>query len=181
MAESDKNIPAEVEEHAQQITQTARETTKALDEIVWAINPSNDTLEGLVNYSGKYAQEYFALAGLRYRVDIPNQLPDVILAPDVRHNVFLAFKESVNNVVKHAQATEVHIHLRLDQSSFAFEIEDNGRGPAGAEQNPAEMDCATCGNEWKMSAGIFPLARQTGQGTLVRLTAPIKIRGTNAH
>src|SRR6266478_565137 len=62
MAESDKNIPAEVEEHAQQITQTARETTKALDEIVWAINPSNDTLEGLVNYAGKYAQEYFALA-----------------------------------------------------------------------------------------------------------------------
>ena len=105
MAESDKNIPAEVEDHAKQISQTARETTKALDEIVWAINPSNDTLEGLVNYSGKYAQEYFALAGLRYRVDIPGELPDVTLPPDVRHNVFLAFKESVNNVVKHAQAT----------------------------------------------------------------------------
>jgi signal transduction histidine kinase len=53
MAESDKNLPEEVEDHAKQITQTARETTKALDEIVWAVNPSNDTLEGLVNYSGK--------------------------------------------------------------------------------------------------------------------------------
>ena len=134
MAESDKEIPAEVEDHAQQISQTARETTKALDEIVWAVNPSNDTLEGLVNYSAKYAQEYFALAGLRYRVDIPSQLPDVTLPPEVRHNVFLAFKESVNNVVKHAQATEVHLRLKLNPNNVALEIEDNGRGPGGAEQ-----------------------------------------------
>jgi len=181
MAESDKNIPAEVEEHAQQITLTARETTKALDEIVWAINPSNDTLEGLVNYAGKYAQEYFALAGLRYRVDIPNQLPDVILAPDVRHNVFLAFKESVNNVVKHAQATEVHIRLRLDQSSFAFEIEDNGRGPAGAEQKSGRNGLRNMRRRMEDVGGNFSIGPATGQGTVVRLTAPIKIRGTNAH
>jgi signal transduction histidine kinase len=182
MAESDKNIPAEVEEHAQQITQTARETTKALDEIVWAINPSNDTLEGLVNYAGKYAQEYFALAGLRYRVDIPNQLPDVILAPDVRHNVFLAFKESVNNVVKHAQATEVHIRLRLDRDyGFTFEIEDNGRGPAGAEQKSGRNGLRNMRKRMEDVGGNFSIGPATGQGTVVRLTAPIKIRRTNAH
>ena len=50
MAESDKDIPDEVEAHARQISQTARETTHALDEIVWTVNPSNDTLDGLVNY-----------------------------------------------------------------------------------------------------------------------------------
>jgi signal transduction histidine kinase len=181
MAESDKNIPNEVEEHSRQITQTARETTKALDEIVWAINPSNDTLEGLVNYSGKYAQEYFALAGLRYRVDIPNQLPDVILAPEVRHNVFLAFKESVNNVVKHAQATEVHIRLRMDQDSFSIEIEDNGRGPAGAETKSGRNGLRNMRKRMEDVGGSFSIGPATGQGTLVRLMAPIKIRGTNAH
>lgn len=181
MAESDKNIPDEVEDHAKQITQTARETTKALDEIVWAINPSNDTLEGLVNYSGKYAQEYFALAGLRYRVDIPNQLPDVILAPEVRHNVFLAFKESVNNVVKHAQATEVHIRLRLDQAGFAFEIEDNGRGPAGAETKSGRNGLRNMRKRMEDVGGNFSIGPATGQGTLVRLAAPIKNRGSNAH
>jgi signal transduction histidine kinase len=176
MAESDKNIPEEVEDHAQQITQTARETTKALDEIVWAINPSNDTLEGLVNYSGKYAQEYFALAGLRYRVDIPNQLPDVLLAPEVRHNVFLAFKESVNNVVKHAQASEVHIRLRLTQASFTFEIEDNGRGPAGAEQKSGRNGLRNMRKRMEDVRGNFSMEPAAGQGTLVRLTAPIKNR-----
>ena len=64
MAEADKDSPAEIESHAQQISQTARETTRSLDEIVWAVNPSNDTLEGLANYACKYAQEYLALAGI---------------------------------------------------------------------------------------------------------------------
>jgi signal transduction histidine kinase len=106
MAEADKNSPDEIESHAKQISETARETTHSLDEIVWAVNPSNDTLEGLANYACKYAQEYLALAGLRYRVDLPTQLPPTPIPPEVRHNVFLAFKEAVNNVVKHAQASK---------------------------------------------------------------------------
>ena len=114
--------------HAQQISQTARETTHSLDEIVWAVNPSNDTLDGLVTYACKYAQEYLALAGLRYRAEVPPQLPAVVIPPEVRHNVFLAFKEAVNNVVKHAQATEARIRLRLQPGNFTLEIEDDGRG-----------------------------------------------------
>ncbi len=180
MAESDKNIPAEVEDHAKQISQTARETTKALDEIVWAVNPSNDTLEGLVNYSGKYAQEYFALAGLRYRVDIPGELPDVTLPPDVRHNVFLAFKESVNNVVKHAQATQVHVGLKFDRENFTIEIEDNGRGPAGAEQKSGRNGLRNMRKRMEDVGGSFSIGPAAGQGTIVRLSAPIKNR-TNAH
>ena len=179
MAETDKDIPAEVEDHAQQISQTARETTKALDEIVWAVNPSNDTLEGLVNYSAKYAQEYFALAGLRYRVDIPSDLPDVTLPPEVRHNVFLAFKESVNNVVKHAQATEVHLRLKLNQNDVALEIEDNGRGPGGAAQKTGRNGLRNMRKRMEDVGGNFSMEPAAGQGTLVRLTAPIKIN--DAH
>ncbi len=181
MAESDKDIPAEVEDHARQISQTARETTKALDEIVWAVNPSNDTLEGLVNYSGKYAQEYFALAGLRYRVDMPSQLPEVDLPPDVRHNVFLAFKESVNNVVKHAQATEVHIRLRLDENSFRFEIEDNGRGLEGAEQKSDRNGLRNMRKRMEDVGGSFSIGPAPEKGAIVRLAAPIKNRRSNAH
>lgn len=181
MAETDKNQPNEVEEHARQIYQTARETTRALDEIVWALNPSNDTLEGLANYSGKYAQEYFALAGLRYRVDIPNQLPEVNLPPEVRHNVFLAFKESVNNVVKHAQATEARVRLRLDDGSFTFEIEDNGKGPAGAEQKSGRNGLRNMRKRMEDVRGSFSIGPAAERGTLVRLTAPAANHRTNAH
>ncbi|HXS68976.1 MAG TPA: two-component regulator propeller domain-containing protein, partial [Candidatus Polarisedimenticolia bacterium] len=170
MAETDKNIPAEVEDHARQITQTARETTKALDEIVWAVNPSNDTLEGLVNYSGKYAQEYFALAHLRYRVDIPSSLPEVTLPPEVRHNIFLAFKESVNNVVKHAQATEVHMRLKLEQQNVVIEIEDNGRGPGGAAQKTGRNGLRNMRKRMEDVGGNFSIGPAPEQGTIVRLS-----------
>jgi signal transduction histidine kinase/ligand-binding sensor domain-containing protein len=181
MAESDKNLPQEVEDHAQQISQTARETTKALDEIVWAVNPSNDTLDGLVNYAGKYAQEYFGLAGLRYRVDMPSQLPEVTLPPEVRHNVFLAFKESVNNVVKHAQAAEVHARLRLDETSFTFEIEDDGRGPAGAEQKTGRNGLRNMRKRMEDVGGSFSIGPAAEKGTIVKLTAPLRNYRVNAH
>ena len=160
MAESDKNSPGEIESHAQQISQTAREKTRSLDEIVWAVNPSNDTLDGLINYACKYAQEYLALAGLRYRAEVPAQLPAMPIPPEVRHNVFLAFKEAINNVDKHAQASEVWIRLRLQPDNFALSVEDNGRGRAGARQRKGETVSTTCATMedigGKFEAGAAP-------------------------
>src|SRR5262249_17096239 len=92
LVETDKAAPTEVEAHARQIAQTARDTTRTLDEIVWTVNPSNDTLDGLINYLCKYAQEYLAVAGVRYRLEVPAELPTTPISPEVRHNVFLAAK-----------------------------------------------------------------------------------------
>jgi ligand-binding sensor domain-containing protein/signal transduction histidine kinase len=174
MAEADKNSPAEIESHAQQISQAARETTRSLDEIVWAVNPSNDTLEGLVNYVCKYAQEYLALAGLRYRAEVPAQLPVVNIPPEVRHNVFLAFKEAVNNVVKHAQASEVRIRLQLQPGNFALSIEDNGRGLGGRDTNaaPARNGLRNMRKRMEDIHGEFSISPGTGGGTMVCLAVP---------
>ena len=175
MAESDRNSPAEVESHAQQISQTARETTRSLDEIVWAVNPSNDTLEGLVNYACKYAQEYLALAGVRYRAEVPSRLPAIAIPPEVRHNVFLAFKEAVNNVVKHAQASEVWIRLRLQPNHFTLSVEDNGRGLGGLNAHADETRNGLRNMRKRMEVlhGEFSISPGSGKGTRVRLTVPI--------
>jgi ligand-binding sensor domain-containing protein/signal transduction histidine kinase len=174
MAEADKNSPTEIESYTQQISQTARETTRSLDEIVWAVNPFNDTLEGLVNYACKYAQEYLALAGLRYRVDVPAQLPAITIPPEVRHNIFLAFKEAVNNVVKHAQASEVRVRLQLQPAKFALSIEDNGRGLGGRDANaaPARNGLRNMRKRMEDIHGEFSISPGTGGGTIVCLTIP---------
>jgi signal transduction histidine kinase/ligand-binding sensor domain-containing protein len=174
MAEADKNSPAEIEVHAQQISQAARETTRALDEIVWAVNPSNDTLEGLVTYACKYAQEYLALAGLRYRAEVPVQLPAASIPPEVRHNVFLAFKEAVNNVVKHAQATEVRVRLQLQPGNFKLNIEDNGRG-LGPDDRAATTRNGLRNMRKRMEDihGQFSINPGTGGGTTVCLVVPL--------
>jgi ligand-binding sensor domain-containing protein/signal transduction histidine kinase len=174
MAESDKNSPAEIASHAQQISQTARETTRSLDEIVWAVNPSNDTLDSLINYACKYGQEYLALAGLRYRVDVPAQLPVIPIPPEVRHNVFLAFKEAVNNVVKHAQASEVWIRLRLQSGKFALSIEDNGHGLGALDAQATQTRNGLRNMRRRMEDihGEFSIGPGTKAGTIVCLTIP---------
>ena len=182
MVESDKDIAAEVEEHGRQISQTARETAKALDEIVWAVNPSNDTLDGLITYFCKYAQEYFSVAGLRYRLDVPAELPQTPIAPDLRHNVFLASKEAVTNIVKHAKATSVCLRLRLEPNRFVLELEDNGKGMAGMDPKHAQTrnGLSNMRKRLEESGGTFSIGPGAEGGTLVRLTAPLGNGGFDA-
>lgn len=125
------------------IHKTATELTEAMSETVWAVNPHHDTLDSLVNYLQKFAQEFLEHAGIRCRLDVPFQLPAWSLSAETRHNLFLAFKEALNNVVKHAGATETHIGLALESAGFMLVIRDNGRGIAkagsseGVGKNPA--------------------------------------------
>lgn len=178
MVQADKHRPDEAEGHARQISQTARETARELDEIVWTVNPSNDSVEGLINYICKHAQEYLAVAGLRYRLDVPTDLPATQISPEVRHNAFLAAKEAVTNVVRHARASEAWVRLRLAPQSFTLEVEDNGRGPGGLNEKAAESRNGLRNMRKRMEdiGGEFFIGPGPQGGTLVRLTVPLRNR-----
>ncbi len=175
MVESDKDLPEEVEAHARQITQAARETSHALDEIVWTVNPSNDTLDGLINYVCKHAQEYLSVAGLRYRLEIPAQLPRKTISPEARHNTFLAAKEAVTNIVKHARASEVWIRLNVEPNRFTLHIEDNGQGPVGINEKAAQSRNGLSNMRKRMEdiGGRFFIGARPEGGTLVSFTVPL--------
>ena len=110
------------------ISSTVRQATDALDEIVWAINPRNDTLPNLIGYLGQFAVEFLRMGGIRCRVDLPEHPPVKSVAAEVRHNLFLAVKESLNNILRHAQATEVSLSFLITGETISVVIEDNGRG-----------------------------------------------------
>jgi signal transduction histidine kinase len=175
LVESDKDEPAEVESHARQISKTATETAHALDEIVWAANPANDTLEGLVTYICKYAQEFLTTAGVSCRLDVPTDLPATPIAPEFRHHVFLVAKEAVNNVVKHAQATSVRLRIKLESGALVLEVEDDGRGPDGAATaaERGRNGLRNMSRRMEDVGGSFSIAAARERGTLVRLTAPL--------
>jgi len=124
-----------------------------MDEIVWAVSPHHDTLDSLVNYLGKFAQDFLNVAGIRCRLVVPIQLPAWPLTAEVRHSLFLAFKEALHNVVKHAAATEVRVSLTLAKSGFSASIEDNGRG-----FDPASVGTAATTNDPLRIAGGNGLA-----------------------
>lgn len=168
-----------------QIHGSARELTRAMDEIVWAANPQHDSLDSLANYLQRFAQEFLEQAHLRCRLDIPIQLPAWPLSAEVRHNLFLAFKESLNNAVKHARASEVRVALTLEAAVFCLIVEDDGCGFAmnSPQEGTATAPAPTgSGNGLKnirrrmeQIGGHCEIQRLPGQGTRVKFVVPMKL------
>jgi signal transduction histidine kinase len=143
-ARSDLAEPERAAAMLSRIYTTAREVTRSLDEIVWAVDPRHDTLDSLVDYMGRFAQSFLAAANLRCRLDLPVEVPAWPLTAEVRHNLFLAFKEALNNAAKHAGATEVRVSLRFSPDAFVLEVKDNGHG-FGIPQAPPAPDRVSSG------------------------------------
>ena len=147
-ARSELDNPSQAAVDLDRIYGTARELTRAMDEIVWAVNPKHDTLDSLASYLGRFAQDFLGAAGIRCRLRLPLELPQWPLTAEVRHNLFLAFKESLHNAVKHAAATEVQISLKVGPASFVLSVKDNGCGflPESPAQTPPDPARPANGN-----------------------------------
>jgi len=124
--ETEANPP--VHGRFQRIGAHARAAVQALDEIVWATNPKNDNLPRFAEYVSRFADEFFEGAPVRCAQEIPTDLPDQPLGAEVRHNVFLAFREALNNALKHSGASQVCVRLLVNPVEVCLEVEDNGRG-----------------------------------------------------
>ncbi len=128
LANREQTSPQESKELIQQVRGRARDMVVALDEIVWAVNPKNDSLAGLVNYLGHFVEEFFHATGIHCRLDFPSDIPEQALSADVRHHLFLAFKEAINNAARHAEATHVRVRIEILAAELVIEVQDNGRG-----------------------------------------------------
>jgi signal transduction histidine kinase len=122
---------AQIQADMQKITAKARNLTQMMDEVVWAVSPQNDILEKFVTYTCSFAEEYLQTAKIACRLEVPEFLPEIILTADVRHNLFLVVKEALNNIVKHAAASEARIQIALESSLLILTIQDNGKGIMG--------------------------------------------------
>jgi signal transduction histidine kinase len=128
LVRADKDNPTQVESHASKLALSASQTVRSLEEIVWAVRPGSDTLQSLVDYITHVAGELFASGSARCRLDLPAELPALTLPPDVRHNIFLIVKESLNNTLRHAAATEVNLAIKVSPAELVIVVTDNGKG-----------------------------------------------------
>jgi len=167
----------------EQISTTARKLTRAMDEIVWAIDPQHDTLDSLANYLAKLIQEVFSGSAIRYRLDFPVSLPAWPLTAEVRHNLFLAFKEALHNALKHSRASEVQVALELEESSFILKVADDGCGfkttaridPLSRKhpRPPRRNGLANMHQRLQEIGGRCEIQSEPGRGTKVTLFIPI--------
>jgi signal transduction histidine kinase len=152
---------------AGEIAARARSLTRAMDEVVWAVNPRNDTLEGFLTYLDKFAQDYLSRAGLRCRWHVPPEVPELPLSAEVRHSLFLACKEALHNIIKHARASEVAVRLDLTEAGFTLAIEDDGQGFAAAQPPPRGNGLANMRQRLKELHGLCRVESTLGRGTRV--------------
>ncbi len=168
--------PREVDAHLERIFRSSREMTQALDEIVWAVNPANDTLEKLIAFTSEFAREMLEPAGIRYRLEAPAAVPMVALNSQIRHQLCMALKECLHNIVKHAHAHEVHIRIGLNDRTLAVTIVDDGAGfdPAALpDQAGTHSGLANLRQRMANIGGTCELHSAPGQGTRVQLQARI--------
>jgi signal transduction histidine kinase len=163
--------PAASTAHA--IADRARVLTRSMDEVVWAVNPRNDSAEGFITYFHRWAQAYLGNAGLRVRWDLPVETPDLPLAAEVRHHLFLACKEAVANVVKHAGATEARLTCRITPRGLDIGIADDGRGFVAGRSTEAGDGLANLRERLVAIGGTCDIRSKPGRGTHVRFFIPI--------
>jgi signal transduction histidine kinase/ligand-binding sensor domain-containing protein len=118
----------EIEQQSAAISGRVLNLARDLDAVVWSVNPRNDSLGELFAYLSQSFLEYFRRTTIRPRLEVMESVPDSALAPEVRHHLFLVVKEAVNNVIKHSQATEATLSLKVVDNILEIRIEDNGVG-----------------------------------------------------
>jgi signal transduction histidine kinase/ligand-binding sensor domain-containing protein len=166
----------EIQTDVRRIAAKARALTHSLDEIVWAVNPRNDTLDSFVTYACIHAEDYLKTAGVRCRLKTPESLPARTLETNIRHNLFLVVKEALNNVVKHAAAGEVSISFSIVQNTLEMMIKDDGRGFDANRENGSvpgkRVGNGTINMRQRMKdvGGTFDLQSAPGQGTTVTIS-----------
>lgn len=158
----------------ERIRQSASELARNVDEIVWAVNPANDTVDRFANYLTQSMEQLLDAANLRIRFDVPTTLPNTPLTGKVRHFLFQAAREALNNAVKHARAQTVQIGIRIDNGTLRITIEDDGCGftpdQAGAAGTHEGLDSMR--RRMEEIGGQFILTSRPGAGTKVEFIAP---------
>lgn len=112
----------------EKISSSANELLTKMNAIIWSMSNSNDTLGNMIAYIRSYALEYFEDTGVICKIEIPENLPNIEVVGTIRRNVFLVVKEALNNILKHANATEVRITLKRVEDGLTLYIQDNGKG-----------------------------------------------------
>jgi signal transduction histidine kinase len=179
LAQADLAHPELATAHLNQIFTKTGILARQLNEIVWAVNPANDTLEHFTSHICKFAQDYLSLAGIRCRLDFPESVPSYPMHSSERHNLFLAAKEALHNIVKHAHAGQVWLRLKVEPGALTLLIEDDGKGWdadsfTGAPSHPTGDGLSNMRKRMEHLGGRFAQQSKPGSGTSVRLDLPLR-------
>ncbi len=154
----------------QSIAGKARSLIAALDVIVWAVDPEDNSLQSLGDYLTGYAEEFFSQTNVSCRFKVPVAFPKINLDGRVRHDLLMAVKETLNNIVRHAEATEVEFCMVVDGGDLEIKIADNGKGfkSGGGGHGLKNLSARLL-----RLGGACAIESHIGKGTTVKIRLPL--------
>jgi ligand-binding sensor domain-containing protein/signal transduction histidine kinase len=172
----ENGLPGKLQSQITAISETSRKVLQALDEIVWTVDPQNDTLSNFADYIEQVGPEYFETTGIECEVDIPKTLPPRPVSSQVRHQLFSIVQEAWANTLKHSKAARATVKMTFSAETFEIVVSDNGIGfdLSGVDglpnNNGTGNGLRNMRQRMKEVGGQCVIKAEPGRGTSIRFT-----------
>jgi two-component sensor histidine kinase len=155
------------------IANVSSRSVEAMSDIIWAVNPRKDNLSDLSQRMRRFASDAFTAREIEFSFSAPDLDQQTRVNAETRREVFLTFKEAVNNTVRHSACTEAGVALEIDHGKLVLRVSDNGRG---FDQQSAEYGNGVTSMKARADklGGGLEIASAAGRGTTVTLTVPLR-------
>jgi signal transduction histidine kinase len=154
------------------IQERSQKMLDVMDDIIWSAKPENDPMESLVIRMREYAGEVLEAAGIDYSIDFPEAMKDIKLNMEQKKNLYLVFKEAINNLAKYSKSKEAIIHFQMNHSLLQMEVNDTGVGfdPSLVPRGNGLENMKTRTEEMN---GRLLINTSIGKGTTVKVELPL--------
>jgi signal transduction histidine kinase len=164
--------PEKAKQQLENISESSRELVDNLQDIIWVLNPKNDTLESLAAYIREYALKFFEPFEVKVHFNYPQAFDNTRLSEETRRNIFLAIKESFNNIAKHAWCNNVFVTINHTSTFVRLEIKDDGRGFETGTRRQFGNGLNNMKNRIEQVGGVYTIESGKGRGTKTGIEIP---------
>jgi two-component sensor histidine kinase len=172
LSKRNRQDPEKAQAYIDRIREEIDASGQALDDIIWSVNIKNDTLHETAARMRRYASELFDAGNIRYDLAMDPQIADKKIGMEQRRDLFLIYKEALNNIHKHAAATAVSISLFIKNETLKLVIIDNGRG-FDISQPTQRNGIGNIKNRVGRWKGVVNIRSENGKGTTINIQLPL--------
>lgn len=165
--------PEKAKEQLEKIAVFSRELVDNLQDIIWVLNPKNDTLESLSSYIREYGLKYFEPLAVQVKFNYPEHFTNLVLSEEQRRNIYMTVKESFTNIAKHAWSNEITVTIAETSNEIKLTIADDGKGFDAAKVRLFANGLKNMQSRIEQIGGSYSISSVPGNGTLTEIRLPV--------
>lgn len=159
----------------EQISKSAQSTVESISDLIWSVKPHPDFLNDMADRLREYAGKVLEAQDIDYQINIPRTLPILDIDIEARRNVYLLFKEAINNAVKHSKCNHLDIALSADEKQISLLVKDNGVGfdIKSKLESGVGLGLSNMTKRARDIGGELKFHSEIGKGTTVSFVLPV--------